>query len=159
MPFDAYSNEVYLNTLDIFFCWILSCVWFGQSIEGSATILRVLCLFWCFRCFWRRLQSGRWIVSFFPLELAWFPSDIIGVLRSCHWVWSYQGSPLMLLLSSLRPFNWSFGSASLGLFIPKFSLTLRVFRSSRKDCFAIVSDVLGSFFPAFCWSCLEINKV
>ena len=33
------------------------------------------------------------------------------------------------------------------------------FRSSRKDCFAIASNIPGSFNPAFCWSRLRTKKV
>ena len=41
-PIVIYFYKVYLITLDIFFRWILSHVWYGHLIEESAPILRVL---------------------------------------------------------------------------------------------------------------------
>ena len=37
-------TKVYSNTLDIFFCWLLVHIQFGQSLEGSTAFLRVLWL-------------------------------------------------------------------------------------------------------------------
>ena len=42
MPIDVKFYQVYLKTLDIFFFWILRRVQSGQSLEGSAPILRVI---------------------------------------------------------------------------------------------------------------------
>ena len=42
LPFVVYFYKVHLNTLDICFCWLLSRVRSGHSLEGSALILRVL---------------------------------------------------------------------------------------------------------------------
>ena len=39
---DVYFYKVYLNTMDICFYWLLSRVQYGQALEGSAPILRVL---------------------------------------------------------------------------------------------------------------------
>ena len=60
----------------------------------------------------------------------------------------FLGNLLLVSSSVLRPSDRSFGGASSGLLIvPKFSLILRVFRSSQKDCFVISSDTPGSLFP------------
>ena len=40
-----YFYKVYLNTLDICLRWILSYVWYGRYLEGSALFLRVLFFF------------------------------------------------------------------------------------------------------------------
>ena len=37
--------KVYTSTLDMFLRWILICVWYGHSLEGSAPFLRVLFFF------------------------------------------------------------------------------------------------------------------
>ena len=45
------------------------------------------------------------------------------------------------------------------MIIPKFSLILRVFQSSRKFCFAIASNVPGISIPAFYCSHIDKKKV
>ena len=98
-------------------------------------------------------RGGSEVVSeFFSINSAragvcFSPSDILGGLRSFRRVWYPWGSPLLVSFLGLRPSNLLFGGASSGiLIVPKFPLILRVFQSSRKYCFAIVSNVPGSFF-------------
>ena len=65
----------------------------------------------------------------------------------------------LLSLSGLWPSDRLFGGASWRLLIPKFSLIIGVFRSSRKDCFTIASKVLGGLIPAFYCSSFETNNI
>ena len=135
-----------LNTLDIFFLWLLSSFQSGQSLEGSALILRVLCLFWCFQRFRRRLQSGwqKFLVitawsGLSPIwHTWWYALLLLGLI--------FLGVSNLLSSMGLWPSDWSFGGASHGLLIPRFSLILGVFQSSQQDCFAIARNVPGSSF-------------
>ena len=82
----VYFLKVYLNTLDVSFRWLISSVQSGHSLEGSATFLRVLLIFWCLQnsrrdclllrvlsiiwClqrFWRGFWSGQRVFSGFSL--------------------------------------------------------------------------------------------
>ena len=57
-------------------------------------------------------------------------------------------------------YRFSGGASFWGItIVPKFSLILGVFRSSRKDCSAIASDVPGRLVPTFCRYRLDKKKV
>ena len=87
----------YSNTFDICLRWLLGCVQYGQSLEDSATFLRVLFCLWRFwRGFWgcwrffSDCSCAKWLVC--PIH-------------------SVQGSPLLWLGCKL--FYRSSGSASV----------------------------------------------
>ena len=142
-----YFYRVCFNTLDICLCWLLSRVQYGNLLEGSAPILNVLSIFNVSDVFGVCSE----VVSNFFNRFC-----MIWRLSSVRSLW---GSPF--LLPGLLVYYRLSGGASLWklLIVPKFSLILEFFRSSRKDCSAIESDVPGSLIPEFCSSCFETKKV
>ena len=134
--------------MDICFRWILSRVQFGQSLKVSALILRVLFSFDVSNVFGgvsevvsKFLVVPTWS-GFSPIQHTWvYPILSLGLI--------FFGISALLSLSGLWPSDLLFGGASCRLLIPKLSLILGVFRSSRKDWFLIASNVLGYFLPAF----------
>ena len=80
--------KLYLNTLDICLCWILSHVQSGQSLEGSAPFLGFL-FFLKFSDVFGEGSEGQWIFPISPARSGYsVPSDIFGGIRSCRRVFN-----------------------------------------------------------------------
>ena len=95
-------------------------------------------------------ESPKWPANFFNcFRVSWH-------LCSVQSLWGYPLLPPSLQVSYRPTGGGSFWGIPI---VPKFSLILGVFQSSRKNCFVIASNVPGSLVPAFCCYCLETNKV
>ena len=62
-PIIIYFYKVWLNTLDICFSWLLSHIWYGHLLKGSAPILRIIFSLDVSNVFWRSPRSGQQILS------------------------------------------------------------------------------------------------
>ena len=144
---------MYLNTLDICFRWILSRVQYGQSLGGSAPILRVLFSLHVSDVF----RGGSKVGGKFSRRsrVSWIESHPTS-----------SGSPILslaLIFSGISDLLsllglWPYYRFSQDL-DPKFLPEYRGFRNSWNDCFAIARNVPGSLLSAFCYSRLDTKKV
>ena len=124
---------MYLNALDIFFSWILSCVWSWQSLEESTPILRVILSFDVSNVFGGDSKAVRKFtlctcVSCIESHLTYFGvsalvpgSDILGDICSCTVIssstirqivwWSF----FRAIDPKVLPDSWDFPKFSWGL--------------------------------------------
>ena len=138
---------MYSNTLDIFFCWLLSRARSGQLLEGSALEGPFEAPY--LQHHWRGFQSF-WRIFSHCL-----------VCASC-WVFPFvQSSRRSLILSpSCRYKPTNLLTVSLGYSpSPKCSLSSRGSNYSWRDFSASAINVLGNFPPAFLFCRSFMKKV
>ena len=114
-----------------------------------------------FRGFWRfrrRLWSGQQIFLSFPHELAWVPSDILGVstLVVGSDILGDLRSALVVVSSTFRPLVWQ---RFLWALDPKVLSDSRGFPKLSEGMLRDYERRPGKLLPAFCCSCLNTKKV
>ena len=127
-----YFYKVYLNTLDVFFCWILICVRSGHSLEESA------------------LEGTFEDQCILRHQMGFKSGGFLSTQSTCKYPLLSPGCPLPLLLDG--GFLWDVAC-------PKRFLVFLGLRNSQRYCSVPAINILVIILPDFFYCCSETEKV
>ena len=137
-----------------FFSWYVHHSWY-LPIVFNLVLYGVfqpsdICLRWVLSHFWS--GRSRVICSWGFLWYLIFPCKLLELIRLIS-------SVVSSLVTGLFSFDWSFGGVLAGYLSYLSSLLLKMPQNPRIGQLVTASDVLGSFFPSFCFYCFVTRKV